>query len=102
MANPKKPEQRSSSGSGNAQPTGEEVYDAAAPASAETPADTDEPDQTSGETGPHELSALAEDLREQAARLYANGRLYAEGRATPLIGVGFMIGLVIGMISSRA
>ncbi|MGI9175408.1 MAG: hypothetical protein ACR2GR_08850 [Rhodothermales bacterium] len=103
MANPKNPEQRSSASSKKAQPTGEEVYKATSSAEEATP-DAAEGQQAQTSDGPsyEELGQIAADLKQQVARLYTNNQLYAEERAVPLIGVGFVVGLVIGMITGRS
>ena len=103
MANPKNPEQRSSASSKKAQPTGEEVYKATSPAEEEAP-ETSGGQQAPTSDGPsyEELSHIAADLKQQVARLYTNNYPYAEARAVPLIGIGFVVGLVIGMVSGRS
>ena len=104
MANSKKPEQRSLASSKKAQPTGEEVYKATASSDEGTSPDTAEAQaaQTSGGPSYEELGRIAADLKQQVTRLYATGLPYTEERATPLIGVSFVVGLVIGMISGRS
>ena len=103
MANPKTPEQRSSASSKKAQPTGEEVYKATSPTEEGAP-EVSEGQQAPTSDGPsyEELGHIAADLKQQVARLYANNHPYAEARAVPLVGIGFVVGLVIGMVSGRS
>ena len=95
MATSKDPEQRPATPAPEAQPAGEEVTQTSASPVA------DEAGLRARTSEPEELREVAAEVRRQTVRLYAKGRAYAGGRATPFVGGAFLLGLLAGLLLGR-